>query len=876
MFVQEGRVYALFNRSDLTQPPFDYPYPHSILASIDTSAPKSPKLLSQQALPGVLWEGGARQRGKLFYIVSYRRSGSARYHCQSANYTWSQQAFVTVISASPEGTLQKRQEQPLLRANGSSLMSFQGLTITMSDHALLIAEYKEGWERISNCQPNDSQQTTVNVFSFDSLGLLNEHPRFSFEGFLTDQHKQSSVLDPKTKIPYYCDLIQVRKRRGSDLAKRSCAPFQLQVANRLITVSMKDKRKPELLHSLTLGKPKEEIRGSLFDPKRKMLYAITTETNRETAAGAATRLGDGSDRVTRRVVVGCDPFYAIDLSNPAKPVIRSEIDELDGDINFFQLVQNGDFLVSVGRDSTGHCTGFQQNGDVKVQTRVAVSLVDVRDPDKATLIQRKCFGIEGLASTSNAQTNLDQGHKELAFASFQERGLLALPINYQRTGSHVNAIGMMQIDLAPWKTGSQSSLCTNCLNTKQAVLLNTPVIRVRFPPTQRTQNDLPTWVLGMNDKSFSIAHYKDNRSIRNTPLEPPNLRNNGTLFSLSGGTIRWWTDGWNKRHLIAHPHTSDTPVEIPTGQLKDLFVWEDHLLLLHLIPDPVKEEHRSQMKLAIQSAHIDDKGLVVLSSKSHVPSGHTLAQHNDPKNQSSFWQNIRSQRRTMLALSSGIFQTKWIQRKDATSRELGYFDLSDPKSPQFRAIPIPARSTHLALIKEDQAHFYLTYEESISTPLSDGSTQQERRVYVVPFKRKEAKWTQGPRAEIPGALLAIKRMAEKTYFITADYRDTSITDLAPLGYKISPNYQQRPVFLHLHQRISLSEQVSPEKVRYISSIAFEHTDLREVDVVGDKLILKGLRNWYWQRLNRTKLDNTPFVPVTFSYKINTQGFHRED
>ena len=78
------------------------------------------------------------------------------------------------------------------------------------------------------------------------------------------------------------------------------------------------------------------MRGSAFDPDRKVAYAITAQR--------------------------IDPLYALGFANRADLQMLSEIDGLSGDMSVFRLVGDKKFLLAVGQDNSDTCTGFQDAG----------------------------------------------------------------------------------------------------------------------------------------------------------------------------------------------------------------------------------------------------------------------------------------------------------------------------------------------------------------------------------------------------------------------------------------------------------------------------------------------------------------------------------
>jgi uncharacterized secreted protein with C-terminal beta-propeller domain len=118
----------------------------------------------------------------------------------------------------------------------------------------------------------------------------------------------------------------------------------------------------------------------------------------------ATRFdGDRAYMVTFEQI---DPLWVIDLSDPANPEIKGEL-EVPGWSTHIQAM--GDHLVALGID------------DTEGQWRVSVSLFDVTDPGEPTLTDRVSFGEGEGWSWSTASYDVK------AFTVLEEMGLILLP-----------------------------------------------------------------------------------------------------------------------------------------------------------------------------------------------------------------------------------------------------------------------------------------------------------------------------------------------------------------------------------------------------------------------------------------------------------------
>jgi len=116
-----------------------------------------------------------------------------------------------------------------------------------------------------------------------------------------------------------------------------------------------------------------------------------------------------------------DPLWIVDLSDPAKPVILGEL-EVPGWSTYIEPL--GDRLVTVGIDNT--------NG-----WRVAVSLFDVRNPAKPSLLDKVFLG----ENSSWSEANSD----EKAFNVLAEDGLILLPFQGYSTNGYAQKIQMIDL-----------------------------------------------------------------------------------------------------------------------------------------------------------------------------------------------------------------------------------------------------------------------------------------------------------------------------------------------------------------------------------------------------------------------------------------------
>jgi hypothetical protein len=192
----------------------------------------------------------------------------------------------------------------------------------------------------------------------DSSGLVRERGEFEVQGTIQDDFK----MDYHEGYFRACTYAWDSETRG---------------LSRLYVFDVNDPDTPVEVGSLELGEG-EQLFATRFDGDQA--YMVTFEQK--------------------------DPLWVIDLSDPANPEIKGEL-EVPGWSTYIQAM--GDHLVAMGID------------DTEASWRVAVSLFDVSDPEAPGLIERVSFGEENGWSWSTA----NQDEKSLTI--LEDMGLILLP-----------------------------------------------------------------------------------------------------------------------------------------------------------------------------------------------------------------------------------------------------------------------------------------------------------------------------------------------------------------------------------------------------------------------------------------------------------------
>ncbi|MBU52523.1 MAG: hypothetical protein CL920_27830 [Deltaproteobacteria bacterium] len=476
MFVERSRVYMLINNVlGLEKERHQYRFVRrneAQIVSVDITQPQSPEVLHAVNIPGTIREGVARKVGHSIYVLA-QQARQYRYIWKHGRrqYTYTK-PFLDVMSFSVKDPRHIRpvSRLPLLpkktntyerRPDGSWTRRryLNRYVISATPQFLMIAQHwyaqsgqslgyrwKNGyrhkryrsWGRYRyrripykykyRCVRQEYAQIThIQMVDIrNPNGYIRPYTSFDIEGTMGDQFKQTYVYDAKKKRKLYLGITLRNKR-----VYNPCGKSHNSLKNTVVSVDISEADNPKLLDYMDFGKPNETVRGSTFDPQRKVLFAITA--------------------IARR-----DPLYAISFRDPTALKVMSEIDGLSGDMNLFRFVERRKFLLAVGRDNSSSCKGFGRNNR---RSRVSVSLIDVRDLRKIRLVQRKCLGNKYRVSRSQVNQNRDQAHKMVSVYQDGKVNLLSVPFyvygvrrwrRWHRYGWR-SAIGVLSWDLARYK-----------------------------------------------------------------------------------------------------------------------------------------------------------------------------------------------------------------------------------------------------------------------------------------------------------------------------------------------------------------------------------------------------------------------------------------
>jgi hypothetical protein len=464
MFVEGNTVYALLKDAlYLTQVGGKLQFErHNVsqLVTIDISDLRNPRVLKTIDIKGHLREGVSRKVENTIYVVSY----IPRYYWWGWNYGGGaqgqekEQAWVYSFDVSDRQSPKLMGELKIFEGGsvnvhdaqtGSSYnRNFRSVALSATANALMVVENWDFYAYVSGGGQscgffNSNQQAIVSIVDIsDPRGSIKVHTRFETSGALTDQFKMTYVHSAADNTGTFYGIF------GRQVWSSADCSGEFYTQNTIESWDVTDGKNPKRLHALAFGKKNEVVRGSAFDVDRQVVYAITAQRN--------------------------DPLYAISFEDRTQLRVLSEIDGLSGDMTVFRLVGDKQFLLAIGQDNSDTCTGFQGSDTLRWRpTKVAVSIIDVRDLSRIRLVQRQCVAVENAEWISSAvNQDLDQGHKMIGMHSDGQLNVITVPVHYYRRSDDSDwwwyrwetAVGLMTWDLTkydPLKDERQQSVLEN-------------------------------------------------------------------------------------------------------------------------------------------------------------------------------------------------------------------------------------------------------------------------------------------------------------------------------------------------------------------------------------------------------------------------------
>lgn len=869
MFVQNNLVYALVKDAMYllrVNGKFEFQRRYvSQLVTIDISNPSQPIVLQRLDIEGQLREGVSRKIENTIYVVSYTPRNYYYGWSYQARQNKPEQATVYSFNIKNPSAVRMVQKLDLIQHpatqnntntnNGntpstttSQNRSFSGVTISATANTLLVGEkwYHYSYSRdASGCGRSENYQETVMsiVDISDETGKINVHTRFKIRGELGDQFKQTYIYDEKTNKGTYLGIF-----RRQEWKYVNCQS-QRTVRNTLVSIDISDGDNPKLLDEKIFGKPNETVRGSLFDRDRKVVYAITA--------------------------VRTDPLYAISFKDPSKLQILSEVDGLSGDINVFRFIGENKFLLAVGRDNSSTCSGF---GSDRVGTKVAVSIIDVRDLNKVRLVQRKCVDIQGGKwSSSEINWNLDQAHKMLGmYSDGKGTNLLTLPVSYHtRTTSnrwwyyeYKSAIGIMKWDLSKYDDTKDE--------TQQNVLENVATMQHPKGAVKRTiVTNLPQGngqkrvVINLSDTHMSLVDLDNLQKpeIISTYEIAPYVRSvyrfgNYLLEQVGMGTGGYYDD-FNQFRVKAigktNPNDAKILADFKVGRIQKVVRWNNLLLLFRYHFDVAKS---LQYKRAYYDHSKSDLLIVDMSNplKPREAGSVTLPYAFIPHYfffcGTGFYYDFGYyySNNSFVKTDTGLTSLYSSYANNSQTTKLFFLDLSDADNPSYKEKVLSTYNYNqknnttsrqfFQLVRLDGKRFYLSNRTYKRTYQSNGNSFTSYKFYAQPWSLKGKNWSAGSHINVPGRLVKAFRNGNKVSLLTQD------TAYIRHPYQQYNSYRYQNV-----TRLYLLEE-DGNLARLKDFHVFKSWYLRNLLIDGDKLYMTARRDWYYLEIQRNKAGQT--------------------
>jgi hypothetical protein len=236
---------------------------------------------------------------------------------------------------------------------------------------------------VSIQEPSVWYQSSIQIYDISAPdGTVKSLSRVEPAGWVQDKFKMNVSGDTFTVISATWDTVR-------------------RWVTTLQTYSLADPVKPVLLGKLELAHG-DQLHATRFDGDRA--YIVT--------------------------FFQIDPLWVVDLSNPAKPAIQGKL-EVPGWSTYIEPL--GNQLVTIGIDNSN-------------SWRVAVSLFDVSDPSKPTLVSKVPIGDNYSWSEAN--------NDEKAFNVMPDQHLILVPYQGYETNGVANRVQLIDLNLADGTTNA--------------------------------------------------------------------------------------------------------------------------------------------------------------------------------------------------------------------------------------------------------------------------------------------------------------------------------------------------------------------------------------------------------------------------------------
>jgi hypothetical protein len=614
----------------------------------------------------------------------------------------------------------------------------------------------------------------------DPTGVIRLHTKFQTAGWLSDQFKQTYVFDPTTKSGTYYGIFN----RNVWSSAGCTGSFRTQ--NALESWDVTNGAAPARLSRLDFGKDQEQVAGSIFDTTRNVAYAVTS----------------------RRI----DPLYALDISDRANLKVLSAIDGLSGSMSVFRPIQGGTFLMGIGTDQSGDCTGLQNQQTIQ-SSNMAVSIIDVRDLSKIRLVQRSCVAVQNANWVSSQITwNMDQAHKMIGMYEDSTANIVTVPVSYYQQSSDKTdwwwrwqtAVGIMTWDLAAYDDTKPPEQQTVLKNFGTFIHPDGQVNRsILFAQAGATAGASQRLMINLSDTYMSIASLADLANpalLANVEVAPydTSVLRFGDYVVEEVQSQRWY--GWAANSDLTQFRVKraggdiDGQAPLATfslGQVTSVFKHGDNQLVAmrYIQQPPTKANPNWQPPMIVAQVYdLTDPtkprmaGNVTLPSDLYVYYGYWCGDWYWGAR--AFYGSINN----VISTTSGLVVLGQSWQNNSQTTRLVSLDLTSSDAPTVSTQVVATSNgdwwTTYGLVADpvDPRGFYLTHREHVGDTKTGDLSLAVFKDYAQRWDLSGGQWTPGAAINLPGQLTnTYATPGGERRFLTQDYKWFWVVDDAQKG-----------------------------------------------------------------------------------------------
>jgi hypothetical protein len=617
------------------------------------------------------------------------------------------------------------------------------------------------------------------------------------------------------------------------------------VANTLESWDITDGANPVLLSAMDFGKPNETVRGSTFDAERGVVYAITAQN--------------------------MDPLYAISIADPKNLKVLSAVDGLSGNMNVFRLIEDKKYLLGIGQDTSNTCSGFQGT-DGRQSTKMAVSIIDVRDLTKIRLVQRQCVAVQNAEWVgSDINWNLDQAHKMIGMFSDSEANVVTVPVYYWTRNNanddwwwyqYKSAVGIMSWDVSKYDDTKPETQQNVLQNFGTFIHPEGQVIRTIVFKHQATGQRM---MVNLSETHASIANLQDlaHPTLQSVIEVAPYYNqtfsfDNYVVTQVSSMPVYYSSPNQNLSQFRVFAAGGDldkaTPVaSFSVGQVQQAVKHGNQLLLFRNLSDTASKSYDYGVKVQVLVYDLTDPTHPRRAGTTVIDSG-TIPYYPYRCGWDGYWGGYWSVGYGgWTEVKDGLITLNQNSKWDANyssytvTNSLVFLNLADSDAPKVETMVLSTskdwNSPSLVGDPMDPTGFYLGVSEKIGTRKgNDQYTFTQYKYYAQRWNRSGASFAAAEKVNIPGPLVRTWGTANGTrYFLTQD--QISVYVPAPAGSTAGTRGTYSST-----ARLNLLHQVSVNGVpaaSLLDSRTFTNAYLSGLTVDGNTMYVAAYPNNYY-------------------------------